>query len=247
MFPTMSIGKIQIAQGYVSLDNSNMEHTLKEIVEARLSELGTNPFAAAKKGGLERSYINDLLIGKKQSVKSSMIPRLALALDMTASELNYLLSPFMSKDLPTVAVMGRIGAGAEILPELEQTPPEGLYDIQTLIPVPAGSIAFEVEGDSMWPRYDPGDVIVCLQEGTNLPDVIGHEAAVLTSDGKRYLKRVLQGAADGTFDLESHNAGTIRGVTIDWVAGIELVIRSSRWKKLSNGEQNRLLKKKLGS
>jgi Peptidase S24-like len=130
-----------------------------------------------------------------------------------------------------VQVVGRIGAGAEILPEFEQIPPEGLYEIEVPFPIANDAIAFQVEGDSMWPRYDPGDVIICWRQGTNVDEVIGWEAAVRTADGKRYLKRIQRGGASGTFDLESHNAAPIRGVRIEWAAEIKGVVRSGQWRR----------------
>ena len=68
-------------------------------------------------------------------------------------------------------------------------------------PMPEESIAFEVEGDSMWPRYDPGDVIICWRQGTDADEVVGWEAAVRTADGKRYLKRIRRGR--GQRDIRS--------------------------------------------
>lgn len=144
-----------------------------------------------------------------------------------------------------VPVMGRIGAGAEIMPEFEQLPPEGLYEIDAMIPLPEGAIAFEVEGNSMWPRYDEGDVVICWQTGSDIEGLLGHEAAVRTADGKRYLKRVLRGAAKGTFDLESHNAEPIRGVKLEWVSAVEHVIRSGKWRKLSDNERRKMVKKAM--
>lgn len=137
----------------------------------------------------------------------------------------------------TVTVMGKIGAGSSIVPEVEQVPAGGLYEIRTPFTVPRGAIAFEVDGDSMWPRYDPGDVIVCWRQGSSMEEVIGWEAAVRTADGQRYLKRILEGAEPGTFDLESHNAPPIRGVHIEWVAQVHAVIRADMWKKASPKEQ----------
>lgn len=137
----------------------------------------------------------------------------------------------------TVTVMGKIGAGSSIMPEVEQVPAGGLYEIRTPFTVPRGAIAFEVDGDSMWPRYDPGDVIVCWRQGSNMEEVIGWEAAVRTTDGQRYLKRILEGAESGTFDLESHNAPPIRNVRIEWVAQVHAVIRADMWKKAGPKEQ----------
>lgn len=65
---------------------------LKAIVELRLTELGVNPFEAARRGGLERSFVNDLLIGRKKSVRGDNIGKLAAALEIdTASLLEALL------------------------------------------------------------------------------------------------------------------------------------------------------------
>ena len=144
-----------------------------------------------------------------------------------------------------VSVMGRIGAGAEIQPDDEQVPPEGLYEIETPFPLPDDAIAFEVAGESMWPRYDPGDIIICWRQGVDANEVVGWEAAVKTATGQRYLKRVLRGADRGTFDLESHNAQPIRGVTLVWIAAIQSVIRSGQWQKLPPSARNHLAKRML--
>lgn len=134
--------------------------------------------------------------------------------------------------------MGKIGAGAEIDAGVEQTPPGGYYDISTIIPLPSGAIGFEVVGDSMWPRYDEGDVIVCLKDGTPIPDIPdGEEAAVRLKDGRRFLKRLLRSVPEGTFDLASHNAPLIRSVHVDWASEVLLTIRKAKWKRLGDRQR----------
>ena len=64
-----------------------MPSALARSVQARLNQLGRNPFEAARKGGLERSFINDILIGRKKSVRGDNIGRLATALDWTVADL----------------------------------------------------------------------------------------------------------------------------------------------------------------
>ena len=145
-----------------------------------------------------------------------------------------------------VMVVGRIGAGAEILPEFEQVGPEGLFEAETKVPIEEGALAYEVEGDSMWPRYDPGDIVICGRQGTDIDEVIGWEAAVLTADGRRFLKRVAQGSRRGMFNLESHNAPTIRDVEIEWVSQVAHVIRRGQWKALDEAARAKLLKRTLG-
>lgn len=147
----------------------------------------------------------------------------------------------------TLTIMGRIGAGAEIDAGVEQVPEEGLYDIESTIPLPDGAIGFEVVGESMWPRYDPGDVIVCLRDGVPLQELLdGEEAAVRLNDGRRFLKRVLKTAEKGVFNLESHNAAPIRGVVLDWAADVLATIRASKWRRITDADRRRLARKAMG-
>lgn len=135
----------------------------------------------------------------------------------------------------TVQVVGFVGAGAEISVDVEQMPSGGHYDIETILPLPPGVIAFEVVGDSMYPRYDPGDVIICHEGGLPVADLRdGKEAAVLLEDGRRFLKRVVR-ESPSTFTLESHNAPPIRGVRLSWASDIMFIIPVDRWSKASNG------------
>lgn len=64
-----------------------MSQDLKSVVTARLKELGRNPFEAARIGELERSYINDILIERKRSIRDASFTRVAAALDWSAAEL----------------------------------------------------------------------------------------------------------------------------------------------------------------
>lgn len=215
-------------------------------IEKRLAEVGLTADAAsklAKKPDAIRNIKRAVKDGSRTGVSTATIAALAGPLQCQAAWL--MTGEGLAEQNSQVPVMGRIGAGAEIMPEFEQLPHDGLYEIDVVIPMPSGAIAFEVEGNSMWPRYDPGDVVVCWREGTNIEDVIGHEAAVRTGDGRRFLKKVLRGAAPETYDLESHNAEPIRGVLLDWVSVVEHVIRSGKWKRLSPAERKRRLAKSM--
>lgn len=213
---------------------------LRQRVSERLRELKRNPFEAARIGGLERSFVNDIVIGKKKSVRDNNLWKLALALDATPSF--FLANPEIAANR-TAAVMGQIGAGAEITPELEQVPEDGLFEIEAAVVLPSDAIGFEVVGTSMWPRYDPGDVVICLRMGMspeNIPD--GEEAAVRTGDGHRYLKRVLRTGKEGVFNLESHNAAApIRNVTLSWASDVWTIVRASKWRRLTEADRSRLV------
>jgi hypothetical protein len=197
-------------------------------IAGRLKAVGLSAHAASLAAGkpdairnLRRAVKNGRL-----GINIETLTALAPVLKTTAAWLLEGVGDPASSNL--VRVVGRIGAGAEIRPEVEQTSPENSYEIEVPFPVSTDEIAFQVEGDGMWPRYDPGDVIICWRQCTNAEDLIGWEAAVRTADGKRYLKRIQRGAASGTFDLESHNAAPIRSVRIEWAAEIKGVVRSGQ-------------------
>lgn len=55
--------------------------SMAEIVRSRLDELGLNPFEAARRAGLEKGFVNDLLTGRKHSVRGQKLGYLAVALE----------------------------------------------------------------------------------------------------------------------------------------------------------------------
>ena len=48
-----------------------------KFVEERLSALKKRPITAATEAGLERSYLRDLIVGKKQTIRADMIEKVA--------------------------------------------------------------------------------------------------------------------------------------------------------------------------
>lgn len=141
-----------------------------------------------------------------------------------------------------VPLMGYIGAGSEILPEFEQVPPEGLDQIHVPFPLPDEMIALEVRGDSMLPVYKEGHVLIIYAEQKRpLSAFYGEDAAVRTSDGRRYLKTIMKGNG-GTVTLMSFNAAPIEGVSLEWVGEIFAAIPRLQVKHIERkgGVQGRL-------
>ncbi len=208
-------------------------------VESRLQALGLSAHAAslaAKKPDAIRNLKRAVKNGDRRGITTETLAALAPVLKTSAS---WLLEGVGDPNAGTeVKVVGRIGAGAEILPEYEQIPEDGLFEISVPFATPADTIAFEVEGDSMWPRYDSGDVVICWRQSEDAENVVGREAAVRTRDGRRYLKRVRRGALAGTYDLESHNAAPIRGVEVIWAAAIQAVVRAGQWQRIASARHS---------
>jgi phage repressor protein C with HTH and peptisase S24 domain len=141
----------------------------------------------------------------------------------------------------SVPLMGFVGAGAEIMPEFEQIPADGIEHIEVPFPLPDDMIAFEIRGDSMLPIYKDKAIIICYREQKRpLEAFYGEEAAVRTSDGKRYIKTITRGA-DGV-NLSSFNAPMIESVQLEWIGEIFAVLPRSHLRAIqrSGGIQGKL-------
>lgn len=119
-----------------------------------------------------------------------------------------------------IPIMGYVGAGAEVSPDQEQVPAEGLDTIDIPFPLPAEMVAFVVRGDSMLPVYRDGHVIVVFKDQKRpLEAFFGEDAAVRTDDGRRFIKTIMRGQ-DGTVNLFSWNAPPIENVKLEWIGEI---------------------------
>lgn len=181
--------------------------------------------------GVSTATISQLETGN-QGFSDRTLYALAGALGCTAGDL-LSAAPQNPDDEPAISVvplMGYVGAGAQIEPEFEQTPPEGLDQIHLKIPLPGDMIAFQVRGISMLPRYDEGDVIVVWREQKRATDsFLGEEAAVRTGDGRRFLKTIRRG--ERGYTLESWNDHPIENQEIAWVGEIYVTIRANQLRR----------------
>lgn len=144
----------------------------------------------------------------------------------------------------TVPVVGVISAGGTIESATDQVQDaEPLFEIEVPFPVPADAFALQIKGESMWPRYDDGDVIICHRHSQDPAPLVGWEAAVGTPEGNRYLKRLMRGSREGLFTLESHNAPPIRDAIIAWASEVFGVVRAARWRRLDDRSRRREIRK----
>lgn len=121
----------------------------------------------------------------------------------------------------TIPIMGYIGAGAEIDPEFEQVPENGIDQVELPFQYAGDVLGFIVRGDSMLPRYEEGTVIVVYREQTRSTiSLVGEIAAVRTQDNRRFLKMLKAGGRPNTFNLESFNARPIENVRIAWASEV---------------------------
>lgn len=141
-----------------------------------------------------------------------------------------------------LAIMGHVGAGAVIDAKFEQLPPEGIEQIELPYPVDENLVGFEVRGDSMRPKYDPGEILVVEREQpTHVDNMLGDIAVILTYDDRRLVKRIMPGPRPRTYNLESVNAETEIGVRIRWASPVRMVIPNVGLRRLG---KNLALKKR---
>lgn len=124
-----------------------------------------------------------------------------------------------------IPIMGYVGAGAEVDPDYEQVPFDGLEQVELPFIPGEDLVGFWVKGDSQLPKYDDGEVLLVEREQpTSIDRMIGDMAVVRTYGGKRMVKRIMPGPKPNTFNLESHNAKTIVGVRLVWASPIKYVL-----------------------
>lgn len=158
------------------------------------------------------SAVSSLLKGERE-LKVSEVPDIV----------NYLR-------LDQVKVVGRVGAGGDIDPFFEQMPPEGWDTVQIPFLVDPDMVALRIHGDSMPGKYDDGDIIVVWKtQKLPIEAFYGDEAAVLTADGRRLLKRIEPGAKKNTVDLHSYDGRKpIVGVKPIWIGEVYLTLKKSQ-------------------
>lgn len=160
----------------------------------------------------------------------------------------FLLTGAVDKLRPrSIPVMGYLGAGSEVEPDYEQVPPEGLETVELPFFLNEDLIAFRVKGISMLPYYKPDTVIIVYREQRRpLNAFYGEEAAVRTSDGRRFIKTIMRG--ERGVNLISWNAQPIENVHLEWIGEIFATLPASSVRKVerAGGLQGQLRLRSTG-
>src|ERR1700745_499100 len=157
-----------------------------------LEKTGKSKGGLAKVMGVRAGAVSEILSGIRL-IKASEIAPITEYL-----ELNF------------VPIMGRVGAGAVIEPDNEQVPPEGIGEVELPFPIAEETIAFEVSGDSMLPKYENGDIIVGSRHQRHpLWSFYREREALRLKTGERYLKSMERGRSTSIVNLTSFNAKPI--------------------------------------
>lgn len=109
-----------------------------------------------------------------------------------------------------VPVKGLVGAGARV---------EAMeIAVGREVEIPASwedATALEIRGDSCWPIYEDGDIIVIRgARRFNPTECAGRMCVVETADGVGFVKRVRPGTGPGLYTLDSPNLPPIENVQV---------------------------------
>ncbi len=138
-------------------------------------------------------------------------------LDRLSQILNCAPSDILGEQVP---VVGRIGAGGSIVyddlgfEEMVPRPPETTGEL----------IGLEVHGDSMLPKFDPGDIIYISRDNDGVdPQDIGAVCACRLVTGETYLKQLVKGSRVGVYTLRSYNAVDMEDCELAWATPIRAI------------------------
>lgn len=111
------------------MEGVKSKNPLRAVVERRLAALGRNPFEAARTGELERSYINDIIKGRKKSVREDKLEQLAQSLDWSKAELISHLGAASSTDKSEISVKNITDSTYGVREEGARYDPSGSKDL----------------------------------------------------------------------------------------------------------------------
>jgi transcriptional regulator with XRE-family HTH domain len=155
----------------------------------------------------------------QRRLKAGDMERLAAALGVAPGDL-------LPAQASAVPVVGRVGAGAEIIPIDDHAKGEGLYEVECPRGLdPKATVAVEVVGDSMAPAIMEGWVLFYDRAPEPAPSaVVGKLCVVKLEDGRVLVKQLRRGPERGRFNLVSLNGPMIEDVALEWAAPVKAML-----------------------
>lgn len=166
----------------------------------------------AARAGVGQTSVRDLL-EKTDNPGIGTLHKIAEALEMPFEEIS---------GSERVPLLGSIGAGGAVAYFSEE------HDFQT-VPrpplAPGRMMALQVIGESMLPKYEPGDIIYVRRDHEGvLPQYLGRYCAIHLSDGGTYLKILAPGSQPARYTLRSLNAADMENVEVVWASPVLFVM-----------------------
>jgi len=122
---------------------------------------------------------------------------------------------------PSTVIVGKIGAGNDIMPIDDHAPGAGLDEIDLPPGAPPNAVAVKIEGNSQYPRYFNGELVFYTRDHIPPAELVGRECVVQLADGRMMLKILRRGSRKNLFNLESWNAPTLEDAQVEWAAPVK--------------------------
>lgn len=190
---------------------------IRAAIDREMKAKGFSQRSLSSAAGLSESAVRDLLT-RTTNPGVDTLRKVAEALEMPVDAL--------TGEGLRVPVLGKIGAGGQVLFASECEQEDDLATVPRPPLVSGRLMALEVVGSSMLPKYEAGDIIYVRREGfdDNLAPHMGKYCAVRTADGGTFLKILSPGSRDGVYTLRSLNAEDMIDVEIQWAAPVLFVM-----------------------
>lgn len=168
---------------------------LYQRIKARREELGMSQNELAKRLGYkDRSTIAKIEAGVND-ITQTKIEAFAKALNTTASDLmgweeKQLASPDISSDVVTFQIEAGVAAHYDAMPDVDNIAPEQIDVPRAYLHgrSPTDYCAMRVKGQSMFPDYHDGDVVLVLK--TQTLDRPGQIGVIRYGEGAMTIKRI---------------------------------------------------------
>lgn len=201
-----------------------MQQTFRDAFLAAIKTTGKSMRQVALDAGVSYEQLKNLAQGKSKSTNVDDAVRIAASFGTNLE--GFLEGSTSPGDRPTIAIAGKVGAGAHV-PVFDAYPKGGGPQVECPSGLsPDGIVAVEVKGDSMEPVYSGGDLLFYSRNGhDSVPsDIIGHRCVCEDGDGMGWVKQVKAGDEPGLFHLISLNPGAnnLWNVRLKWAARVRL-------------------------
>lgn len=207
-----------------------MEQTFKDALDRALALTGRSLRSVAAEAGVSYDKLKNLRQSKSQTTNIDDGLKVIAVFGVTPSD--FYDGNLAQADRATLPVAGRVGAGA-LVPLHDATDDGGLFRV--IIPPQLRGLgangqlaAVEVDGDSMAPMFQPGDLLFfsrATHEGVPA-EAIGRPCIIEDSDGNAWVKLLRMGDEPGLYHLISLNFGaeTLHNQRIIWAARVRLAL-----------------------
>jgi phage repressor protein C with HTH and peptisase S24 domain len=201
-----------------------MRLTFKHALEIALEKTGKSLRSVAIASDVSYEQLKNLKQGKAQKTNVDDAMKVIKSFNVSAED--FLKGNLNSEN--TIAVVAHVGAGAKVQMSDPYEKGDGLYHV-TCPPQlsPHGIVAVEVEGNSMEPAYEHGDVLFYTRDTIGVPsDAIGRRCVIEDADGMVWVKllRRRDDQPEGLFDLISFHTDSppMYDAAIKWAAPIKM-------------------------